>query len=170
MVGQIRKEPLFRKVNSRTHGVRHGVGGDFRHDRNTKKEVNSDETRGTMHGTKYHGLDYTPLFKFLLSRVGRQWDEVYSEAIARLDKKEPIFWMVALHENDRKNYFCSGENSFFSGLYVDVDGLLQKVNPRLNNKSAYPYCPCCTHTFNGLVFTNKFLSRDKTIFTEFGSQ
>lgn len=166
--GQIRKEPLFRKVNTRTHGVGHFFGGDYRHERNTKKEVNSEQNRGTMHGREQRGLDYTPLFRFLLSRVGRQWNEVYSEAIARIDKKEPIFWMVAIHEKDRVNYFSSGESSYFSGLYVDEQGLLQIVNPNLNNESAYPHCPCCTHTFNGLVFTKKFLSYQTNIFTEFG--
>ena len=47
-----------------------------------------------MHGIKQHGLDYTPLYKFLLFKVGRKWDEVYSEAIARLDKKNQFFgWL-----------------------------------------------------------------------------
>lgn len=144
------------------------MGGDYRHDRNTKKELDSDESRGTMHGIKQHGLDYTPLYKFLLSKVGRQWDEVYSEVIARLDKKEPIFWMVAIQDKGRKNYFCSGESSYFSGLFVDAQGTLQIVNPMLNNKSTYPICPCCTYTFNGFVFSKKYLSDDKNIFTEFG--
>jgi hypothetical protein len=166
--GQIRKEPLFRKVNTRARGVHHNFGGDYRHDRNTKREVSSEETRGTMHGREQRGLDYTPLFKFLLSKVGRNWDDVYSEALARIDKKEPIFWMVAMHEKDKKNYFSVGESSYFSGLYVDSQGLLQVVNPNLNNESAYPHCSCCTHTFNGLVFTKKYLSDDENIFTEFG--
>ena len=122
-----------------------------------------------MHGIKHRGLDYTPLFKFLLSKVGCQWDEVYGKAIARLDKKEPIFWMASLQKKDQKNYFCSGESSYFGGLYVDVQGVLQIVNPMLNNESVHPCCPCCTHTFNGLVFTKKYLSNDQNNFTEFGS-
>ncbi|MDP1183677.1 hypothetical protein Q6285_30915, partial [Klebsiella pneumoniae] len=65
------------------------------------------------------GLDYTPLFRFLLSRVGQDWDEVYSEAVARLDLKDPIFWMVALREMDEQDYIRAGEASYFSGLKVD---------------------------------------------------
>ena len=168
LAGQHTKEPLFRKVNTRTHGVHHGFGGDYSSDRKTKREVNSDATRGTMHGRVQRGLDYTPLFKFFLSKVGGKWEDVYSEAVARVDKKEPIFWMVAIHEKDKKNCFSVGESSYFSGMYVDSQGLLQVVNPNLNNESAYPHCSCCTHTFNGLVFTKKYLSDDENIFTEFG--
>ena len=79
LADQFQKKPLFRKVNTRTHGVAHYTGGDYRHDRNKKGEVFSEETRGTMHGHEQRGLDYTPLFKFMLSRVGHKWDEIYSE-------------------------------------------------------------------------------------------
>ena len=42
------------------------------------------------------------MFKFLLSKVGADWDSIFSEAKRRLDKPEPIFWMVALHPAGRK--------------------------------------------------------------------
>lgn len=76
-----------------------------------------------------YGYDYTPLFKFLLSKVGEKWDEIYSEAKSRLDKEEPIFWLVALHPDEREDFIRCGESSYYSGLYVDEAGLLQKVNP-----------------------------------------
>jgi hypothetical protein len=65
-----RKSPLYRKVNTRARGVHHEFGGDFRHDR--AKERMSDETHGSMHGRKERGRDYTPLFHFLLSKVGEE--------------------------------------------------------------------------------------------------
>ena len=57
-----------------------------------------------MHGKQQRGLDYTPLFKFLLKKVGSNWDDVYSEAVSRLDRPDPIFWLVAINENQKKDY------------------------------------------------------------------
>src|SRR5687767_1318054 len=71
------RKPLYRKVNTRARGVHHGFGGDFRHERNTKRFKEADATRGSMHASGNRGLDYTPLFRFLLSSVGRNWDDVY---------------------------------------------------------------------------------------------
>ncbi|WP_244657907.1 hypothetical protein [Pseudomonas fluorescens] len=87
-----------------------------------------------MHSHQRHGFDYTPLFRFLLAKVGQPWDKVFSEANARLDRPEPVFWMVALHENDKDEYVRIGESSYYSGLWVDEAGLLQKVNPKLTPK------------------------------------
>ena len=108
-----------------------------------------------MGARERRGLDYTPLFRFLLSKVGQDWDATYSEALARLDREVPIFWMVALHENERRDYFVEGESAHFSGLYVDASKRLQKVAPELNETSLKPSCKCCTHTFNGKLFTQK---------------
>ena len=144
------KEPLYRKVNTRAHNVRHNFGGEYRHERNSKK--NSEITHESMHGTHQHGLDYTPLFRFLLSKVGANWDQVFSEAVSRLDRSEPIFWMVALHEHERKDRIGVGESTYYSGLFVDTDGRLQIVNPNLSTNQMTPSCDCCTHTFNGKPF------------------
>lgn len=145
------KPNLYRKVNTKARGVRHDFGGDFRNTRNTKKE-SLQQVKGTMYGKKERGLNYTPLFRFLLSKVGSPWDEVYSEAKARLDKPDPIFWMVTLDENEKKDYVRIGESSYFSGLYVDEDGVLQLTNPNLRAVDMKSFCSCCTHTFNGKLF------------------
>ncbi len=150
------KEPLYRKVNTRALNVRHRFGGDYRHERNTKSALNDDRLQKSMHGKVQRGLDYTPLFRFLLSKVGSSWDEVYGEAVSRLDKPDPIFWMVALEADQRKDYVCIGESSLYSGLYVDENGQLQIVNPNIGSSSLAPGCACCTHTFNGSVFTQRF--------------
>jgi len=122
------KKPLFRKVNTRTHHVRHGDCGEYRWSRNTKQERQNESSRGSMHSDHRHGLDYTPLFKFLLSRVGGDWAEIYSEAVARLDRSEPIFWLVASCEEEKQPFVRIGENSFFSGLYVDENNRLSLVD------------------------------------------
>jgi hypothetical protein len=145
-----RKDPLFRKVNTQTHGVHHGTGGDYRTEREAL--AHSDATRSAMHGKRRRGLDYTPLFRFLLSRVGSEWNGVYSEAIVRLDRPDPIFWLVARHEGERREMVRVGESTYYSGLYIDEEGILQVVNPDLRAEDLVPSCTCCTHTFNGVRF------------------
>ena len=147
----IKKEPLYRKVNTQARGVYHHFGGDFRSGRSS----DNVETQKMSHG-KRRGLDYTPLFKFLLSRVGRDWDDVYSEVVARLDKIEPIFIMVSLQNQKKNDFFRVGESTFYSGLYVDENGTLQIVSPEIGPDTIEPYCKCCTHTFNGKPFTKKY--------------
>lgn len=152
----MRKEPLYRKVNTTAHGVFHRFGEDFS---TMRRSVNAGEVRLDAISMKKgvrRGLDYTPLFRFLLSRVGQDWDEVYSEAVARLDRKDPIFWMVALREMDEQDYIRAGEASYFSGLKVDEAGVLRVVNPGLGAGSLVPQCPCRTHTFNGIRFTRPY--------------
>lgn len=153
------KEPLYRKVNTVARGVHHDRGSPFRWRRNSKAETTAlaDEVgRGKMVQGVRRGLDYTPLFRFLLSKVGEDWDLVLSEAVSRLDRAEPIYWMVALREEDRKRYFRCGESSFFSGLWVDAENRLQRVDPSLTEHDLEPYCSCCTHTLNGKPFTRPF--------------
>lgn len=154
-----RKDPLYRKVNTRTRGVRHHTGGDFRHQRNTRREkqaIADTITRGTMHGREQRGLDYTPLFRFLLSKVGEPWGPVHAEAVSRLDREEPIYWLVARTEVERNSHVLIGGNSYYSGLYVNDDGRLAKVAPDMRNEDLTPSCPCCTHTFNGVPLVRKY--------------
>jgi hypothetical protein len=149
-----RKQPLYRKENTTAHGVHHLKGGDYRDQR--QRSERAESSRESMHGRKQRGLDYTPLFKFLLSKRGQPWDAVYGEAIGRLDRKEPVFWLVALPGHERRPYVLMGESSYFSGMYVDDEGILQLVDPSLGPSSLAPSCKCCTHTFNGIPFTRRF--------------
>jgi hypothetical protein len=157
-----RKAPLYRKVNTRARFHRHRTGPDYRHQRKSKREkiaAEAEVKRGTMKQGVKRGLDYTPLFRFLLKNVGKDWAPVYQEAQSRLDKEDAIFWMVARREKDRQPYFVSGEASYFSGLYVADDGKLAVVDPNLKNEGLHPWCDCCTHTFNGKPFVNKTAKR-----------
>jgi hypothetical protein len=156
-----KKEPLYRKVNRTAHGMKANHGGDFSTRRNTKGMRETENTRLAMSAKERHGYDYTPLFRFLLSKVGQPWDEVQSEALSRLDKAEPLFWLVAQHEDDRWDKIRIGESSYYSGLYVDEAGLLQKVAPELNAATMRPTCSCCTHTFNGVKYGLKFEAGDR---------
>ena len=148
-----RKEPLYRRVNTRTRGVSHG-GGEFRWSRHARKEDRS--LRGSMRGPKHHGLDYTPLFRFLLSKVGCAFAEVYREAASRLDRPDPIFWLVARSGGEKQAYVRVGESSYYSGLFVDEEGQLALVDPGLRLEDMQPRCACCTHPLNGAVFTQPY--------------
>jgi len=150
-----RKKPLYRKVNTRARGVHHKFGVDYRTSRRSDKPSPTSMKKGVK-----RGLDYTPLYKFLLSKVGEEWDKVYSEALSRLDKEEPIWHMVRKDKDDvprwgHRDYFMCGESSLFSALYID-DGILRVVAPDVGPQSLEPFCPCCTYTFNGQVFWKKY--------------
>lgn len=145
------KSKLYRKVNTKAFNVHHNFGGDFKNTLNSRRET-LEQTKGKMFGKKERGLEYTPLYRFLLSKVGSNWDEVFSESKSRLDKAEPIFYMVALKENDKEDFIRIGESTYFSGLYVDNNGILQLSNSNLKAKDMKPFCNCCTHTFNGKLF------------------
>jgi len=140
---QFEKLPLYRKVNTKARGCSHLKGSNASRDRNTKKGISS-----SMKKDKQRGLDYTPLFRFLLSKVGQNWDDVYSEAVSRLDEKEPIFYMVNLNDISSQSWF-KYDNSYYSKLKVDENNILQLMDENIKNEDFSPSCWCCTHTFNG---------------------
>ncbi|MGR3616954.1 MAG: hypothetical protein ACU0BB_13035 [Paracoccaceae bacterium] len=154
-----RKDPLYRKVNTRTWGVRHGC-----HKRNTHDHDGSDDgpTRASMRQGLRHGLDYTPLYRFLISKVGKQWDEVHSEAVSRLDLEDPIWHIVARRAEPGSGRVRAGQSSYYSGLYICEDGFLRLVDPTLSAENMRPFCACCTHTFNGERFGLPFDPNDSS--------
>ena len=155
----MRAAALFRSVNTQTHGVKHRVGGDFRTSRGGKETPENNGGRTSMHGKARRGRDYTPLFKFLISKVGKPWDEVFAEAKSRLDTTEPVFWLVARSEAEQRDFVRIGESSYFSGMYVDAERRLQLVNPTLKPDDMTPTCACCTHTLNGVRFGHLLTSQ-----------
>ncbi|MGP0846086.1 hypothetical protein, partial [Serratia sp. CY83965] len=123
------KKKLYRRESVTSKGPI-ASGGEYRWGRHGKQADDEQlPLRESMHGRIQHGMDYTPLFQFLLSKVGHPWNEVHSEAVSRLDKPAPIFYLVALHRKNWRSYVCCGESSYYSGLCVDERGILQKVNP-----------------------------------------
>jgi len=142
---KFQKKKLYRKVNSKAYPRDHHSGPDFKHQRNTKVPDY------TMKQGVRRGLDYTPLFKFLLSKVGENYDKTVSEAISRLDgNKDGLNWIM-----DEAQELIRIENSYFSTLYKAEDGTLQKVNPSITVNDCSPWCDCCTHSFNGKIIKNK---------------
>lgn len=145
-------KPLYRRVNTRTRGVRHGKGGAARWTRNTKPGRTRDSFRQGLR----HGLDYTPLYRFLLSRVDQPFPPTHAEALARLPEEAPIWHLVARPGTPPQDYVRTGESTYFSGLYVDQDDILRKTDPTIDETTLAPSCACCTHSFNGTPFTRSF--------------
>lgn len=154
-----KKESLYRKVNTRARNVHHHSGSDAKYDRHTKKGMNTSMKKDVR-----RGLDYTPLYRFLLSKVGQPFDKVFSEAVSRLDREEPIYWMVKVGDDlsDRsKDYaYFINENAYWSKLIVDENGILQLMDATLHNENFVPTCSCCTHTFNGKPLIRKYINKD----------
>ena len=113
-------------------------------------------TRCEAHGDGDRGLDYTPLFRFLLANVGRDFREVLSEASARLDREDPIYWLVARSKRDKQPIVRMSESSYYSGLYIDEGNVLRVVAPEVTVETLTPFCACCTHTLNGVRFVKTF--------------
>ena len=116
----------------------------------------------SMGGDVQRGLDYTPLYKFLLKNVGRNWDEVASEASPRISNDEPLYHLLDEEFHSDKGTVRVGDNSYFSALFVDEDGVLQMVAPDLSIEELYPSCSCCTHSFNGERFVNTEIRYNQT--------
>ncbi|WEK21027.1 MAG: hypothetical protein P0Y49_07725 [Candidatus Pedobacter colombiensis] len=146
------KKPLYRKENKVSLSNKYNVstGSEYRYHRHSKAFLNDDRNHKSMTSGKY-GYDYTPLFKFLLSKVGSDWDQIYAEAKARLNDPAPIFWMVAMHESERRNLVRLGESTYYSGLFVNEDGKLTIVNPNVSSYDFPDPYPGETLSFNGIV-------------------
>lgn len=149
------KEKLYRKDNKKALNYHGRKGGSFCYSRNSKAMQNFDSTHLSM-SHKPLGMDYTPLYKFLLANVGKNWDDVFSEAKSRLDTSEPIFYLV--HLTPRQYRFKEGiqiisqlgESTYYSTLTVNDDGILVKIDE--DAEPPAPRCNCCTHTFNGVPY------------------
>jgi hypothetical protein len=141
------KKPLYRKENTRTHGVRR-KGGDWRWLRHSKGTLSDDRKTVGMAPDLRNRFDYTPLARFLLSRVGLDWTATHSEAVSRLDREEPIWWFVARNDIEKQDYVRCGEDSYFSGLYVDDENVLRRVDPELTSDN-FPKDIWGCRTFNG---------------------
>lgn len=177
------KKPLFRKIDKTTHNGHPHL--DFRgkerykYERHTKKAKFEEENEinfssGRKHyctGEDIYKYDYRPLMKFLQKSVGKKWDDVWKECTDRLITTEPVHWIVL---NIRKNGLpieCNptelnpqtrySEDSYYSTLYVDNDGILQFVDKDYIKEHAdYPNTEW-GETFNGKVWDNKTKSYRK---------
>lgn len=146
-----KKQPLYRKV-AKAINNHHFKGSNAKYDRNTKRGISK-----TLKKNIKRGLDYTPLYKFLLSKVGQNFNDIYREVIKRVSDRKAIFHMFRKHEFETGDFVRIGESSFYSKLYIDENNIIQKVNPDLKNEDFSPSCWCCTYTFNGSKLIKKYI-------------
>lgn len=67
---------LYRKENKVSLSNKYNVtkGSEYRYERHTKAVLNDERNHKPMNSGKC-GYDYTPLLKFLLSKIGSDWDK-----------------------------------------------------------------------------------------------
>lgn len=140
-------KPLYRKVNRRPQYHRCAVASasvDAKNERGGKKGMSKKMT------SKQHGLDYTPLYRFLHKHAGQKWDDVYRKIKGRIPTDEPI-WHIVVDEPNWIPISRVGESTYFSQMEI-VDGVLQFVDSDYTWEDyahRMSLCSCCTHSFNG---------------------
>lgn len=85
------------------------------------------------------GLDYTPLLRFLLSRVGSDWDGVYARRSPGSIAPIPSSGSSHGTSTSKREMVRMGESSYYTGLYVDAAGILRVVNSALRAKDLTPF-------------------------------
>ncbi|RVR15362.1 hypothetical protein EOL35_26440, partial [Escherichia coli] len=83
---QNKPRKLYCSVNTTTRHHSNNPGAEYCWERNRKRV--GDELlakRESIHGGQKHGRDYTPLFYFLIKKIGKSWNEIFSEVCGRLD-------------------------------------------------------------------------------------
>ena len=159
-----RLKPLYRKKNTRgrLNYLVYGKGSKYKYERHTKRTL-EDASMGVRkkgmnsYEIGWRAYDYTPLFKYLLSHaIGKDANEVRILVKPRVNSMEPFDCMVYDHNGEKpeNSYFRWGENSCWSQLYVDSDGLIQKADPNLSNVNP-AYGDEWGASFNGKPLSSK---------------
>lgn len=142
--------PLYRKINKKAYGAHYLRGGHARYDRNTKEGISRSMKKGVR-----RGLDYSPLYMFLLSKVGCKWPEVHSEAVSRLPKRDTILEDI-FKPGKRAPVIWGGGSAMYTGMFIDENDILRTVTPEVKNEELVPQCGCCTNTYNGRELVRKY--------------
>lgn len=128
-------KPLYRKWNTRVLSPSYWLnlwGGDYRHER-SKHKNDFETTKLPMKKNRGAGYDYTPLYQYLRSHVGENWNDIYSKILPRLpDTKEgrEAWTIFVLQPGEKVRPLVRyGPRSMFSALYIDEKNLLQVVDP-----------------------------------------
>jgi hypothetical protein len=147
-------KPLYRKENKRSLRTSYYVktGGEARWYRNSKQEkedIENEVTRQKIPKKKLD-MDFSPFYNYLVSNVGSNADEVFRNAVPRMpDVATTKQCWDYMFGKDSGEIHRMGENSYWSALYVDDEGLIQKIDP-LAQPPREHYCyPGWTIGFNG---------------------
>jgi hypothetical protein len=123
------KESLYRKRNRPSLSTKYYEKSRLKY--RYERAKHNREERSTI-PIKRRGVNpfeccaynYNPLFKFLHSKVGSKWDEVYSECCSRLNYRQPIWWIIDKVKKEKRKVRV-GENTYVDNLYIE-NGILCK--------------------------------------------
>jgi hypothetical protein len=127
------KEKLYRKINKKSLSTKYYVkkGGEYSWKRS---KVNCDLEYPMFESMKSKklGRDYTPLYRFLESKIDQVWNDIYSECVKRLDTTDPIWWVVvnsdlSIIKHNYNNIVRIGQGSYCQRLYINKDGILKSL-------------------------------------------
>ena len=142
------RDDMFKVIVERPRRGHHDKFGDFRNSKRLKKYFDDEAAPGKI-GTKrlvrhIRGWDckdlnenLRPLERFLRSKIGQKWDDVYSEICAKIDSNSTVQNHVLDHLRDyvgvderyqNGNRF-GGRFYYRPDMYVDTNGILRGVDP-----------------------------------------
>jgi hypothetical protein len=78
--------------------------------------------------------DYTPLEEFIKSKIGCDWNDVYSEILTKINKRyrydliDNIYWIIKTSPLYDKDYIprSFGKYPLYDDLFVDLDNKITK--------------------------------------------
>ena len=104
-------------------------GREIRHKKRNLNFVGAQ--RISIIGTVWTTRPCSNCFSRALATIGQR---SMAKPFARLNRSEPIFWLVASCDAEKQPFVRIGGNSFYSGLYVDENTRLSLVDPDLRVK------------------------------------
>lgn len=121
---------LYRKLRKSNHS--RYVSGRHANDKNI--DLFSDLPFHKGMGRKYkYGYDYRPLEEFIKSKIGENWDDVYSEILTKIDKKykhevDDTLEYYAPRARYDKFFVPRNRNGYmlYDQVFVDIDNILTK--------------------------------------------
>lgn len=137
-------KPLYRKRSK----DKDRICPQSKWDRNTKKGI-----RKSLASKRWDDFDYTPLYNYLLTQIGEDFNVIHSYVQKRVNNINRIYDIIK-PSTYKLSYVRVSENAYYSALYIDEYNTLKKINPNFNIEHMYPFCSCCTHTFNNKIVTN----------------
>jgi len=145
-----KKKWLFDKGKTSGSKKRWSYGGDFANERNTKqfKDIeNAPKKSGMKTGKVFDNrLNFSPLRRFLRSKVGKNWNDIYSEMRERIpadiwDVHQPAKFYVSIKvEINSNGSIVDTQGHGVSRIVISEDGKTTKygrysyyyVNPETN--------------------------------------
>lgn len=87
-------------------------------------------------GEYRYQVDYKPINEFLMSKVDKKWDDVYSELLSKIKEKnkwwlrDNLSWIIEINPCYIGNYpynsrWCAGTHLLYNDIFVDKFGYVR---------------------------------------------